>query len=128
MKYKETMLTEDGTMFKKSIVEVPEEPSRDKKIQQRLKIQNEVFDIHDSVADNAKMISLLITMLNRIYTAIPEDIKTNISPADRSLIEYALNKKTAVTTRADIQVFTEGAAETIDKLFARQAQIGNIVK
>jgi len=127
MKYIEKMVSSDGVQYTKKIVEESEELPNTKKNRQRRQIQDEVFDVEDAIADNAKMISLLTTMLNRLYGVMPEEQKSLLDTDDRNLIEYALNKKSSIATRADVQFFQEGAVPMIDKLFERQAKIGMIV-
>jgi hypothetical protein len=125
MELKETIKQVKPCIYKKV---VEEEPSYfiGKKGQWRYQIHKEVFDLYDSVADNAKMISLLFTLLSRIWDALPDDIKSNISDEDRQIIEYAFEKFHNIKTRADIQ-FQEEGTKLIDKLMDRQAKIGEIV-
>jgi len=118
-----------GMVVEPAVKEVLDDtPKRDKKSMARLRIQDEVFDLEDSVADNAKMISLLTTLLSRMYDTFTVTQKGRLATADRQLLEYMFTKFSATTTRADVQVGVDGAVPTIDKILNRQAQIGVIVK
>jgi len=129
MKYdiKETVTTKDGLYYKKVIQETPvtSEYENVKKGLARKQIQEDVFDLPDSVADNAKMISLLISVVKRIYEALPDDIKDNV--ADKDMIEGMIAVFDSIQTLADVQ-FAEEGDEMIQKIFTRQAKIGQIVK
>ena len=93
----------------------------------RKEINEQVFDIEDSLADNAKMIFLLTSLLMRIYNALPDDIKGNLSDEDRQIVEYAFNKYTETTTRLDLQFQEEGIG-IIDKLLNRQKEVANVIE
>lgn len=99
----------------------------DKKSQARYLIENEVFDIRDSVADNAKMISLLVSFIERIWSITPDDQKDNLSDEDRQAIEYVIGKFKETITWADIQWQQEGIGFA-DRLLERQGKIGEIIK
>jgi len=115
-------------MFKKVIKEIPDEkPYSHKKYQLRYKINKEVFDLHDSVADNAKMISLIFALLTRIWEAIPNDIKDKMDKETREMVEYAFQKYHSIQTRADVEFLINGK-ELIDKLMDRQDKIGKLFK
>lgn len=126
MKFEEKIATTDGTMFKKVITEVPMEPSNSKKDRIRLKIQDEVFDLNDSVADNAKMLSLLTGIVSRMYDIMPTEQKDLIEAEYRAAMEYSLHKFAATTTRGDVQ-FAEDGVAAIDKLLSRQQKISDIL-
>jgi len=87
-------------------------PKTDKKSFQRERISNEVFDLEDSVADNAKMISLLISMISRLYPLINT---TALAVNDKALIDAVMAEFATTNTRADARVL------------ARQAAVGAIV-
>lgn len=114
------------SMFKKGVEEVLDAPRTDRKALQRLEIQEQVFDNSDSIADNAKMISLLISVIRRMYEVMPEEQKALLVTEDRTMIEYTFEQFALIQTRADVQFATEGLA-LIDKLLGRQGQIGTIV-
>ncbi len=99
----------------------------DTKNRKRLAIQDDVFDSQDSVADNAKMISLLTTIISRMYDTMTTTQKSKIPSADRDVIEYTFNSFKETTTRADSQMVLEGTG-LIDKLLSRQANINNILQ
>ena len=124
---KETTIISNGILFQKGVEEVLPLPSTDPKMKTRLKIEQEVFDIEDSVADNAKWLSLLTTLLSRIYSILPEDQKSELKAEDRALVEGVFTMFSATNTRGDIQFSKEGPA-MIQKIMSRQAQIGEIVK
>lgn len=125
--YKQTTKI-NGALRSNAVTEVlDQEPKADKKSLSRLQIQEEVFDNSDSIADNAKMISLMMTLVSRIYNVLDDTQKDNLSTDDRNLIEYTFNKFSNTNTRADVQFASEGIT-LIDKLLDRQASIGNIVK
>ena len=126
MKY-EAFTKIDGALRTPAVREVPSEPSTTEKAKQRLRIQNEVFDLEDSVADNDKIISLLLTMNSRLYDVIPEEQKAALSAEDRQMIEYTLGLFKTTETRADTQFAEEGMV-IVDKILARQGQISSIIK
>ena len=98
-----------------------------KKARARKAINEQVFDNEDSIADNAKMISLMLTMMSRLYGAMSDETKAKLDSDDRALIEYTMSKFASTNTRADMQFASDGAVPTIDKLLDRQAKIGEIV-
>ena len=117
-----------GALRSKVVVEVNDnKPKRDKKTLARYDIEQNVFDKHDAIADNAKMISLILTVVSRIYDVLPDSEKDNIDSNERALIEYALDKFKITDTRADKLFATEGTA-LVDKLMDRQADIANILE
>ena len=124
----ETIVT-DGLLVQKAYVEeLDKTPQTGDKAKAKYEIQAQVYDaLADSVADNAKMISLVFAMGGAIYDILPEDMKKNMSPATRAKIEYALKKYNSVETWGTIQLATQGT-EAIDRLLDRQAKIGSIIK
>lgn len=114
--------------FKYAFLEKPDDELKtDEKSHIRYDIEKEVFDLPDSVADNSKMISLVISLVERMYTVMPDDQKELIPEQDRVLIDMVLNTFKQTTTIADEQLATEGPA-MITKILDRQAKIANIVK
>ena len=113
-------------MYEKGYQEIPDAPSNSKKAKARHRIENEVFDLRDSVADNSKMISLLISLVSRIYSTLTATAKGKLSSADKALIETVITEFKNVNTRADVQLAKEGPS-MITKILSRQAQIGTIV-
>jgi len=103
------------------------EPKVGKKEEARYKIQEEVFDLNDSVADNAKMISLLTTMVSRLWDIQTDSQKNKLSDTDKAAIDYVVGKFEATTTWADIQWAKKGIGFA-DTLIKRQARIGSIIK
>ena len=126
MEIKQTIKQVKPNLFKKVAVE---EPSyfKGRKGDARFKIHHQVFDIYDSVADNAKLISFLFSIITRVWDVLPEDIKSNINEDDREIIEYILSKFKKIKTRADVQFQQEGT-KLIDRLFQRQEKIAELVK
>ena len=127
MKY-DRVYKRDGLRVRANYIErIDTEPKNDKKSEARYLIENEVFDIRDSVADNAKMISLLVSFVERIWSIIPNDQKDNLSDEDRQAIDYVTDKFKDTLTWADIQWQKEGIGFA-DKLLERQSQVGSIIK
>ena len=124
---KEIKTTTDGTLFRKTVIEVPNEPSRNPKEFARLKIQNEVFDEKDSLADTTKWLSLLTTLVSEMYAVLDDSAKAKLDPSKKDLIEYTFAKFKATKTRGDVQFEQEGMA-LVDKLLERQSKIGEIIK
>ncbi len=120
-------VSKDGVVFKRQVTEVNTSVPANKKSLARVKINEQVFDIHDSIADTTKWLSLLSSMVARIYLAMPEEQKATMPVPERQMIEYAFSKFMGATTRADVQFEQEGIA-MIDKLFERQTKIAEIVK
>ena len=98
----------------------------DSKSINRHKIQEDVFDIEDSVADNAKMMSLMMSMFYRLYEAMPQEVYDNLSPEDKGVVEYAINAFKSTRTRAD-NLFDAEGTDFIDRIFERQGKIGTIL-
>ena len=127
MKYVETVKS-DGLRVQKAYKEVVlDEPLTSKKAKARYEIENNIFDIRDSVADNAKMISLLFSMVYRMYEAMPEEYKQNLSEQDRQMIEFAINEFKNVQTWGDIKIQKEGT-NAISSLMQRQDKVGQVIK
>jgi len=103
------------------------EPKVGRKQEARYRIHNEVFDLEDSVADNAKMISLLTTMISRIWDIQTDSQKNSLPDADREAIDYVVSSFKDTITWADIKWASEGIGFA-DKLIKRQARIGSIIK
>lgn len=125
---RETIKEVRKNLFKKAYKEELNEPDSSLKAKQRYKIEKQVFDTQDSVADNAKMISLMITLLSRFYDSFTDTQKNRIPQEDKALIEYLFSKFAETNTRADVQFSQEGGQTMVDKLLDRQAKIGEIVK
>jgi len=119
-KYK-TKIISKGALKTKAI-EISSEKTMKvgKKYQMRKEISENVFDLDDSVADNAKMISLLMTMMRKVYDALPD--KSVISNNDIAFMDYAFNKHKNSITLADKEFAVNGNV-FVDKLIDRQVQI-----
>jgi len=125
MEIKQMIKQVKPNLFKKVFVE-ESTYFKGRKGEVRYKVHQQVFDIYDSVADNAKMISLLFSIIMRIWNVLPEDIKSKISDDDRQIIEYTIQSFKNVKTRADVQFEKEGT-KLIDKLMIRQKRVGQLV-
>jgi len=91
----------------------------------RKQIEKEVFDIEDSVADNAKLIFLLMASVKRLYKALPDDIKDNIE--DKEILDIMIDTFNKTQSIADIKYKKEGN-NMITRIFDRQAKIGSIIE
>jgi len=124
MKYKE-IIEQQGILFKRKYKQELDSISNLKKGKARERINTELFDVEDSLADTTKMLFLVIAMLKRLYD-VNFDI-TQLSQDDKDMIEYALNKYSEITTWLDVKFNEEGIA-LIDKLADRQNNLANIIK
>jgi len=122
-KYVKTNVTNGMLVTPAVKKELDTTPKTDVKSFQRERITNEVFDLEDSVADNAKMISLLMSMISRLYPLINT---TTLAASDKALIDGVLAEFAVTNTRADVQMAKEGPS-MVSKILARQAAIGAIV-
>jgi len=124
---KEVVTSKDGILFSKVIEEVPTKTVyKDvKKGKARAEIQEQVFDLADSVADNAKMISLMMSVIKRIYNALPSTTKSKIE--DREMIESMIALFDSIQTAADVKFQAEGD-KMIKRLFERQNKVGEVIK
>ena len=125
MEIKQTIKQIKPNLFRRVSIEEPAYFEGQKGIV-RYKIHKQVFDIYDSVADNAKMISLIFSIIMRIWEALPDDVKSSINEDDVQVIEYAISQFKNIKTRADVQFEKEGLS-LIDKLVTRQSKIGKLV-
>ena len=126
--YREQVIQTKPMLYKKAVIEEPAPRTLDpKKGTARQRIEQEVFDLADAVADNAKAISLLTSIIVRLYNALPNNTKSKISDEDRAVIEYAFSKFEQIETLGDVVFELEGTS-AIDKLFNRQQKIADIVK
>ena len=87
-----------------------------------MKVRNE----EDTLADLAKMGSLLFSMVSAIYGTLSDDEKDGIKDNERAIIEYSISKFTSTQTRADRQLKEEGL-KLVDRLIDREAEIANII-
>jgi len=124
---KEVVTSKDGILFSKAIEEVPAKTVyKDvKKGKARAEIQEQVFDLADSVADNAKMISLMMSVIKRIYNALPSTTKSKIE--DKEMIESMITLFDNIQTAADVKFQAEGD-KMIKRLFERQNKVGEVIK
>jgi len=99
----------------------------DQKTKNRYAIQEGVFDDLDSIADNAKMVSLIMSMFYRLYEAMPQEVFDNLTVEDKGAIEYAIGVFKATRTRAD-DLFDSEGTEFVDRMFVRQGQVGQILR
>jgi len=126
MDLKQVIVRVKPDFFKKVVVEKPSF-FKGKKAQVRYNIHHQVFDLYDSVADNAKLISLLFKIVVELWNTLPSDAKSNINTEKRELIEYVVNLVNNTETRLDKQMSIEGT-NVINRLFSRQQTIANLIK
>lgn len=102
-------------------------PSKDKKAKQRALIDERVFDIHDSIADNAKWAAILTTAISIMYQAMDADTKGRMDPRQKGLMDVLVASYSTVQTRFEVQYEKEGL-ELIFKMIQRQKEIADIIK
>lgn len=85
-----------------------------------------VRNVEDTLADLAKMNSLLFSVVSKIYEILPSEQIDNIPADEKTIIEYALESFKNINTRADLQLAEEGEV-LIDKLMNRESEIAKIV-
>jgi len=102
-------------------------PTYIKKLIAAREIEHHVRNTDDTIADLAKMNSLLFSMVSGIYGTLSVTQKNKIPAAERAVIDYATTTFATIQTRADRQLIAEGTA-LIDKLFSREEEIANIVE
>jgi len=86
----------------------------------------DIRNSEDTIADLAKMNSLLFSMTAAIYSTLSTTAKAKIPAAERGVIDYAMTKFAKMQTRGDRQLAKEGTV-LIDKLFDREEAIANLV-
>ena len=89
----------------------------------RKKINESVFDEADSIADNAKMISLIFSLVGVIWENMD---KSNVDPKIVDTVHTVISKFRSVETWADYLFETEGL-EVIDRLIDRQKDVARIL-
>jgi len=89
-------------------------------------INRTVRNMEDTVADLAKSNTLLMSFIASIYNTLSATQKSKIPAAEKAIIDYAVGKWSATSTRGDRQLQTEGTA-LVDKLYSREVDIANIV-
>jgi len=123
----EKKILKKGALHKVGVQEtLNKEIKTEKKYLNRKKIQDEVFDDSDSIADNAKMISLLLTVISRMYDIMPIEQKNLLKADDKVMIEYAFDKFRTTNTRADT-LYAQKGNSLIDTLMKRQSDINLII-
>jgi len=127
MKYIESMKI-DGALRTPSMKQIPVENEIPRsKGKNREAVETQVFDLADSVADNAKMISMLMSIVMRMWDVMPQDERDDMDPADVTMINDTFALCRVTNTRADEQFAEEGFA-LIEKLLGRQAKIAEVVE
>ena len=125
---KEVRIKKGPLVSKKYVEALDEQPKLNKKVKAQFDIEKDVYQsLADSVADNAKLLSLVFAMGATIYGVLTDSMKNNIDSAIKEKIEYAIEKYHSVETWGDLQLKAEGT-KAIDKLIDRQAKIGEIIK
>ena len=123
MEYKE-ITTHTGMLFKKKYKQVLEYITDIKKAKVRQKISQQVFDSEDSISDNAKLISLLLTIFSKLYAA--DFDKSKLDKVDKIIIDSLIDIVQTTKTRFSTQFEKEGYS-LLSKLLQRQQQIDNII-
>ena len=85
-----------------------------------------VHSLEDTVADLAKINTLLMSFTTAMYNVLPATQKNNIPAEIKAVIDHATQKWPETMTRGDRQLAVEGTA-LLDKLFAREVIIADIV-
>ena len=123
MKYKEST-KQYGPLIKRVYKQENSELTNLKKGKVRQQINDSIFDPEDSIADNSKLIALVMMILVKLYN-VGFDIN-QLSQEDRNMIDSWANLFANTTTRFSIQ-FDEEGEELFTKLFNRQQQIANYI-
>lgn len=118
---------EENGIFKEYYKEDLCEEGDNIKFKERAVIDKEVFDIHDSVADNAKWAAILTTAISIIYNSLDEETKKRMDPRQRGLMDLLVSSYASTTTRFEVQYEKEGI-DLIFKMISRQHKIGSIIK
>jgi len=87
---------------------------------------SKVRNSEDTLADLAKMNSLLFSTVSAIYGTLSDTAKGKIDADMKDVIEYSFAKFADTQTRADRQMAQEGTG-LVDKLFEREVQIADII-
>jgi len=124
-----TTITQDTVLVKASVRPVIDGFVYPKPFLNRLiayKRDTSVRNAETTIADLAKMNSLLFSMVGMMYKTFTTTDKNKIPPQDRGIIEYALASFKNKETRADRQLLVEGT-KLIDRLFKREVEIADII-
>jgi len=113
-----------GLFYKKYYEEVPTILKDVKKGKTRKQINDNVFDVEDSLSDTTKLVFLLIRILKIIFDS--DFDKSNISESDLEFINMIFEKYDKNDNRFDTQFSNEGY-QLIDKLFNRQDKINSFI-
>ena len=125
-KIEKTKIIKDGVYHKRYREVLAEAGPTDKKAAMREKIDHNVFDVYDSVADNAKWAAILTTAISIMYTALDADTKARMDPRQKALMDMLVSTYAATKTRFEIQYEEEGIG-LILKMLERQKAVGDIV-
>lgn len=117
-----TKLSNNGVLRTPAVREILSDDKTDIKSKIRIRVEREVGDKEDHIADNAKMISLLLSVISILWNG-----KENATEEQLEFVEYGLDKFKDTLTLADIKFASDGTKE-IDKLLDRQGKIGFIVR
>ena len=90
-------------------------------------INNEVRSIEDSVADLAKMNSLLFSCISAMYGTMSDSAKGKMDVETKTIIDYSVDKFNTTKTRGNQQLMEEGT-DLVDKLFEREEKIADIIE
>jgi len=116
-----------GALVSRAFIQVLDKtPRTGAKVEARSAIEKEVFDSEDSISDNSKAISVLLSMVGDIYDVLPKTSKDKMDAERRAGIEYVITKFRETRTTADVGI-EESGTDFIDKLLNRQAKVCTIV-
>jgi len=125
MEYIEKQKKAKGLLFKKVFQPKLSTLTNLKKGRARQRINKEVFDPEDAIADNAKLLSLLMSIFIKLYDA--QFNLDNLDPADKLIIDSWIEIAKNTDTRFTDQFQSEGYS-LLTKLLSRQSSIAKIIE
>lgn len=132
-KYNEVYVKQ-GPRHRKGVMVALPAPDTTLRGQMRKRINKEVGDLSELVANAHNMISLIMSTISVIYSELiktmsPEQLQAfeQNEPAKKALIEYAITKFSGTITTADIK-FAQDPQGAVNELIDSQGQIGTIMK
>jgi len=125
-KFKEDIIYKKP-FYHKVIKEEPTEYPINKKHIARKKINEEVFDLYDAVADNSKLIGILFELVIKLYKGMPPHAKSFLQPKDKEFIEMVIELYSKYTNKFKQDCKTNECSEIVDKLFKRQHKVAKII-
>ncbi len=116
--------TRKGVRLQKKVIEQPPQPLSIKKGLARGKIDEEVGDLYDLVADLSDTLALLLKSHNALYEALDT---SSLPVEDKDLADKLVAKFNSITTSAELD-YAKDPEGTIDTLMESQGKIGKIMK